>query len=624
MPSFNSLQIPQPANWQDFETLCCDLWRSIWKDPNTKKHGRQGQSQQGVDIYGKPDQGECWAGVQCKGKDSYDNKTLTEKEVKAEVRKAKSFDPKLSQFIIATTGKKDTKIERLARKITDKHQKKNLFSVDVWGWEDIIGQLAGFPDLIEIHYSGLSQNTKAIREDLDEIKETQQKMLENTDVKTLVSTLKPHLDIVSTFHVQEISEAILTTEYQAELDHSRELLNKYKPKEALEYLTKLKERIWLSAQSIVRYRLLTNMGAAKLATGQEQEAAKLFLEAQQYNTEDENALCNEGLAYVLLGQLENSKKSANKVLEKNPASTKAYSIIVQASTKDETLDEIITKVPEAHRNSRDCAFAIADQARKRENPEEVKKWLETAIENDHDDLPEIKAALGEILLSLVLRDPRIANAHLINDSEKETIQKVVQLLTQAWERVSKTELRNFRQGWVVNLGIAKGLLDDHAGAVKDIENALDLEPTNPILMKYRAMLASEVKDYIKAEMLLKNIINVPETPEASLLLAENLLEEKRPNEAIVILDEFLHSSLSIPFHIEANRLLIQAHIDSGNFAQAQSISDSSRALEPTNILNLVDAARISKAGARVQEAIAVLGKQQIMCLNPHHSVNYMS
>jgi tetratricopeptide (TPR) repeat protein len=604
---FSSCEIPPLANWQDFQTFCCDLWRLIWNDPNTQKNGRSGQPQHGVDVWGRPNQGDEWAGVQCKEKDFHGGKSLSVKEVLEEVKKAKSFRPKLSQFTIATTGKKDAKIEKLAREITEEHQKSCLFSVHVWGWEDIIGRLADFPDLIEKHYPGLSQNTKATKEGIDEIKETQQKILQNgAEIKSLVSSSLQQMETTANFDYSKVSEVVLTPEYQAELDHSRDLLNNHKATEALEFLEKLKRRVWLSALPVVKYRLLTNIAAARLAMNQELEATKLFLEAQQYNPEDENALCNGGLAYVLLGQLEDAIKSANKVLEKNPASTKAYSIIVQASSKDETLDEIISKVPEAHRNSRECAFAIADQARKRGNPEEAKKWLETAIENDPDDLPELKAALGEVLLSLVLRDPRIANAHLISDSEKETIQKVVELLTQAWEQVSKTDLKDLKLGWVINRGIAKGLLNDSTGAVNDVETALDVEPSNPIFIKYRAMLAREGKDNKKAEMLLKNIINAPETPEASLLLAVVLLEEKRPNEAIAILDEFLQRSISIPFRIEANRLLIQAHIDYRNFKEARRISDFSRSSDPVNILNLADAARISKADAKSQEAIDLL------------------
>ncbi|MGQ3685945.1 MAG: hypothetical protein ACUBOA_13210 [Candidatus Loosdrechtia sp.] len=111
MPTFSNSQILPPANWQDFQSICCDLWRQIWKDPNTQKNGRQGQSQYGVDVYGRPDQGDAWAGVQCKGKDNYSNKSLTQDEVEDEVEKALNFKPKLSQFIIATTGVRDAKIQ---------------------------------------------------------------------------------------------------------------------------------------------------------------------------------------------------------------------------------------------------------------------------------------------------------------------------------------------------------------------------------------------------------------------------------------------------------------------------------------------------------------------------------
>jgi len=607
MPLFHSLQIPPPANWQDFETLCCDLWGLIWNDPNTQKNGRQGQPQHGVDIYGKPDQGNTWAGIQCKGKDSYGNKSLTEKEVKAEVKKAKSFKPKLSQFIIATTGEKDAKIEELARMITDEHRKKDLFSVHVWGWKDIVGRIADYPNLMDKHYPGLSLNAKTISNRFEEIKEMGDRMLQNqAEIRTSTSSSIQQKDTLISFRYQEMSEAILTHEYQAELDHSRTLLNTYRPREASEFLEELKNRIWYSASSIVKFRLLTNLASAKLTMNQEQEAAKLFLEARQYNPDDEKALCNAGLGYVLLGQFEEATKSANKVLEKNPASTRAYSIIVQASSYVETLEEIIAKVPQRHRNSRECAFAIADQARKRGNPEEAKKWLETAIENDPDDLPELKAALGEILLNSVLQEPLVSNTHLLNDSEKEAIQKAVLLLTRAWEQISKTDLKDFRLDWLVDRGIAKSLLDDNTGAIKDFETASDEEPSNPIFIKYRTMMAHQGKDNQKAEVLLKKIVNAPETPEASLLLAEVLLEEKRPNEAITTLNQFLQGRISIPLRVKTNRLLIQAHIDSGNFEEAQRISNSSRASEPTSILHLVDAARITKAYAKSQEAIVLL------------------
>lgn len=150
---FSNLQIPPPSHWSDFESLCCDLWREIWEDPNIEKNGRRGQPQNGVDIYGRPHKGDLWGGIQCKCKSNDLNKNLTASEVEEEIQKAKSFTPRLSEFIIATTGPKDTKIEELARKITQEHLKEGLFSVNIWGWNDIKERLEDFPNVRDKYYS---------------------------------------------------------------------------------------------------------------------------------------------------------------------------------------------------------------------------------------------------------------------------------------------------------------------------------------------------------------------------------------------------------------------------------------------------------------------------------------
>ncbi len=156
MPDFWTRQIDPPANWQDFESLCCDLWREIWNDPNTQKNGRTGQLQCGVDIFGRPDLKNRWAGIQCKGKNQSLGKKLTKDELKQEVEKAKSFDPELSEYIVATTSPKDVEIEQLARIITDEHLQNGMFSVTVCGWEDILLFLGDYPDIISKHYPNSS------------------------------------------------------------------------------------------------------------------------------------------------------------------------------------------------------------------------------------------------------------------------------------------------------------------------------------------------------------------------------------------------------------------------------------------------------------------------------------
>lgn len=153
MPTASALQIPPPANWQDFEQLCCELWKRIWTDPDTQMHGRRGQSQHGVDVFGRPQTACSWAGVQCKGKDNYAAKVLTDAEVRKEVANAERFMPAISQFTVATTGPKDATIELLARNITTERQKDGKFSVAIRAWEDILLLLNGHDDLIERYCS---------------------------------------------------------------------------------------------------------------------------------------------------------------------------------------------------------------------------------------------------------------------------------------------------------------------------------------------------------------------------------------------------------------------------------------------------------------------------------------
>ena len=83
------MQLQKPDNWQDFESLCKKLWGEIWGcSDSIKKHGRKGQAQHGVDVYGIPRDETMYYGIQCKGKDDYTRSKLTQEEVDEEIEKA--------------------------------------------------------------------------------------------------------------------------------------------------------------------------------------------------------------------------------------------------------------------------------------------------------------------------------------------------------------------------------------------------------------------------------------------------------------------------------------------------------------------------------------------------------
>ena len=180
-------------------------------------------------------------------------------------------------------------------------------------------------------------------------------------------------------------------------------------------MEKLKGRIWTEASPVVQYRILTNMGAARLNLNQEEEAARLLIEALQYNPDDEKALCNAALGYMLIKELEKAEKYIRKALEKNPANSYAYSIIIQLSSETEDLQNIIEKVPEAYRKSPDVAYAIAHMARIKGNLVKAEEWLQTAVANDKENNPDLKGALGSTSLELLTEGPSLLYIRQLDD-----------------------------------------------------------------------------------------------------------------------------------------------------------------------------------------------------------------
>lgn len=134
--SADSERLLPPNDPAAFESLCLDLLKDIWGgDAGAQKNGRSGQSQAGVDLFGRC-QGK-WMGVQCKQKDGLLRTKVTKTDLEREVKAALRFEPRLSLFILATSGPRDAKIQNCARKLTDAHERRGLFKVEVWSWEDI-------------------------------------------------------------------------------------------------------------------------------------------------------------------------------------------------------------------------------------------------------------------------------------------------------------------------------------------------------------------------------------------------------------------------------------------------------------------------------------------------------
>ena len=599
MIGISNSQIPPPTNWQDFETLCWDLWRSIWNDPETQKNGRQGQAQHGVDIYGRPDEGTDWAGIQCKGKDKYSNRTITKTELEKEVENAKNFTPSLSKFIVATTGQRDQKIQTLAREITEKHREEGLFSVQVSFWEDIREKSIEYPKIIERHYEYIS-NAK-ISEEIKEIKE------EVNRSTSSISSFESEIKGKALLPIQDVVKEHLKNEYQAQLDKIRERIKENNPTDALKALNDLKDRIWSNAIPIVRYSILTNEGAANLRLHRYHEAGKKFIEALQYNSDDEKAIENAAFGYLLLGESSKAKELASNVLNNNnPTSSRAYSIIIQSTSSEEEIEKVISEIPEYVKETQDVAHVIGNYAYNKGDLNRAKKWLEISIENEIENIPDIRALLGSVLLQMVLTDPTTIPMYQLNTDQKELLTRSIELFTSSWDAMIDPNLQKLHIHWLVNRGIAKRLLNDHGDYKRDIDDAFNLDPSNPNNIHFKALSEFENGEYEKAIHLLKDILGVTEPPGVLSLYLESLRKSGKFEKAIDEINKFLRMNISSNEKDKLYRTRINIYLDLGDYGEAQKICETRLKEDLANIQRIVDLSRVMRRSGNTDGAISIL------------------
>lgn len=157
------VQIPLPRSWETFEDLCLALFRAIWKDPHAQKHGRRGQPQHGVDVYGSIDGAAAeFLGVQCKGKDEAFGGRASEAEILEELRKAEAFEPKLAHWTFATSAPSDAKLQALARKLSAERVAQQHCPVTILGWGDIQSLLLEHPNVLTAFYPEIASDLPAL------------------------------------------------------------------------------------------------------------------------------------------------------------------------------------------------------------------------------------------------------------------------------------------------------------------------------------------------------------------------------------------------------------------------------------------------------------------------------
>lgn len=146
MPSLDSMVIPPPRSWDEFEAITLSCIKIKWSSPNFTRHGRGGQEQHGVDLYGLDDLRRI-VGVQCKHTTSVGMPVVLK-----EIEKAEGFEPQLHALYLATSAPTDSNLQREIRLESERRVQAGRFPVGIFFWEDLITELRKNRDEFRKHY----------------------------------------------------------------------------------------------------------------------------------------------------------------------------------------------------------------------------------------------------------------------------------------------------------------------------------------------------------------------------------------------------------------------------------------------------------------------------------------
>jgi len=146
------LNFPPPANWQDFQILTLRLVEQICDPLTVREYGRQGQRQNGIDVYGEM-LGGLHLGVQCK--EMAPGKKLTLTKIENEAIDAQSFNPALDSFVIATTLPEDTALHKAVASLNA--SKTYAFKISYWSWNHFNDKLNRSSKLMQESYENYAK-----------------------------------------------------------------------------------------------------------------------------------------------------------------------------------------------------------------------------------------------------------------------------------------------------------------------------------------------------------------------------------------------------------------------------------------------------------------------------------
>ena len=596
--SLSGTALPKPKDWQSFERSCRELFACVLADPHTQLHGRTGQPQHGVDVWGKRNQNSNrYVGVQCK----LSADEIADAELRAELEKAQKFDPQVSEFILATTAPRDAKIQKTARELTQELSGTDRpIDVAVWGWEDIEEAAAKYapawqafaPDFspfIEDHTRTIMAEISVLRADIARMSpqaRTRDSAVPSVEPDISDETSKLHGKITA---LQDLGDA----------GHYRT---------AKSQLLRIKEAEWLDASSTEKYRILATLAAFEFQLGNSFDASELLIEAHDICPEHRKAKVNLAKAYLLRSDVQAARSVAEELLRIEPLNAEAAGVLVQ-TTGDcgENGDPLLLVDSDLHDNE-PIQVALIHSARAKENNE----WHELAFAAaaSHPNSETLKQFSAEAVLDMAIE----ANSDCIAGAPFTNVEGANLTTEEAAEHLASLAFDAIEHDYHLSLPIAHNailalrLVGDEARAKQVLESAIQTHHDDQALRLQGAILAHAEGDFERVLDLLPAAVV---ESQAIVLRAEAMLLSGQAEGALQMLESLnldeLDNQLSISVLATKSRALHKL----GNAKAASEIIEEQVRASPNHLSLLLLRMRLKRllhgSAASIEEFDEVVG-----------------
>ena len=375
--------------------------------------------------------------------------------------------------------------------------------VQVFGWGSLEREIARYPNA----RNAFDPNHTPINDSLEEKIELLPEKFEQKVSATLGSefdSLREEIRALQT--IEPVSRAIsVYSEQEKQINDCVELIDS-DPASALRILQGLEKRLTNDTPKNVKFRVKTNIAACQLKLGSDTVAANGFIEAWKIDPEQPKAASNKAFGLLLKGDLTEARTISETLLEKFTDNAALAACYIQSLVDDESVNDPLSKVPQASRNTPEVAEAYILWLIKRGR---LDSWWDAAIaaHTAHPNNEELKVLYANALLDRILGGSSLQEPFILTDHERSDAIKACSILEAKWTKYNQGS-RYARGDWptvAINLMLAYRILGEKDKAKEIGTQALKCFPGDPTIKEYVATILANLGEVDQAAELIDGL-----------------------------------------------------------------------------------------------------------------------